>query len=103
MPGLSFAIDALYAAGWWPVQGHGCVQAPDGRWFPEQDEVMRCFAEAGITPTLRQHGTGRVHELTWDSPRTGRQRVLAGSPEEATIYGFACLCRHLPADSFMPA
>ncbi len=91
MPDLDFALDGLYACGWWPKDGDQCLQHTDGRWYPGESMILDSFAELFAVPDIRKSPSSIAVEVVWRSPRRGRQSVLGRSREEALILAFTSL------------
>ncbi len=91
MPDLGFALDGLYACGWWPGDGDRCLQYTDGRWYPDESMVLESFAELDTFADIRKPTSSIAVEVVWRSPRRGRQSVLGRSREEALILAFTNL------------
>ncbi|MBL4697530.1 MAG: hypothetical protein JKX70_01720 [Phycisphaerales bacterium] len=91
MSDLGFALDGLYASGWWPNDGDRCLQSSDGRWYPSEALMLEFFAQSIIRPTIRQSSVSSAVEVVWSSPKRGRQSVHGRSREEALILAFTSL------------
>lgn len=93
MSDLGFAIDGLYAAGWFPASDDSCLQYEDGRWYPDESMILQCFAESIACPKIRTVVDSRAVEVTWYSPTSGRQSVHGRSRTEALIVAYTSLFR----------
>ena len=91
MPDLRFALDGLYACGWWPSDGDRCLQHADTRWYPDESMILEYFAESIIHPQIRQSLSSSAVEVFWDSPTRGRCSVHGRTREEAMILAFITL------------
>lgn len=86
-----FALDGLYAAGWWPSQGDRCTLRDDGRWGPDETLILDAFSASGITLVIRRSLTHRVHQVCWRTPRGGQETVMAKSRQAALTLAFVRL------------
>lgn len=97
MSDLGFALDDLYACGWWPSDGDRCLQHEDGRWYPDESVILAAFSESIIRPQFRQSSASASVEVVWSSPTRGRQVVRGRSQDEALILAFTSLYRETHA------
>lgn len=79
MSELDFALDGLYAAGWWPSEGDHCLQAADNRWYPSQSMVLAYFRQSGIDLRQAACSPGRP------SRSAGRCPVMDGRPSRPNL------------------
>jgi len=93
MPDLAFALDDLYAAGWWPMPGDDCLKTPSGRWYPTPDLVRSRFRERGIELTELNDHSQSVHKLIWNCPESGMTAMIARDPQVIAILAFTWLFR----------
>ncbi len=91
MPDLGFALDGLYACGWWPTDDDRCRRYTDGRWYPDEPMILESFAELETFPDIRESTFSGAVEVVWRSSRRGRQSILGRSREEALILAFTSL------------
>lgn len=90
---LPFAIDDLYSAGWWPGDADACLQAPDGRWFPDPDHAPAAFRRANAHLSMTPLTPGNAWRAAWTAP-TGRcGTVTADDRAAASTLAFAALLR----------
>lgn len=97
MSELDFVIDGLYACGWWPGQGDGCVRHGDGRWYPSEAMVLQSFAAGAISVRVRGSLVSDAVEVVWDSRAGGHQVTRGRSRDEALILAFTSLQHDLQA------
>lgn|GEM_PF-2999246 len=94
---LDFALDGLYACGWWPGGGDGCDRAEDGRWYPSEAMVLQSFAAESIGVRVRESLVSDAVEVVWDSRAGGHQVTHGRSRAEALILAFTSLQHDLHA------
>ena len=88
MSDLEFALDGLYACGWWPSDDDRCLQSGDGRWYPEESLILEAFASSVIKPQINESSSSEAVEVLWSSFKGGRQSVHGRSRSEAMILAF---------------
>jgi len=93
MSDLGFAIDDLYASGWWPASSDRCIQFDDGRWYPDESLICQYFAQSIARPKIKPAVSSQTVEVHWYSPASGQQSVLGRSRTEAMILAFTSLYR----------
>lgn len=93
MPDLIFALDELYASGWWPADSDQCVQSQDGRWYPNESMIISTFAMLILSPRIVTSPRSGAVEVVWSSTRHGQHRIHGRSREEAMILAFTTLNR----------
>lgn len=98
MSELDFALDGLYAAGWWPTQSDPCLQSPDQRWYPCPDMIRDHFAGAGIDLVERTRINDRHVTLSWVIPGHGREAVTAQTHDSAYLLAFTHLYKQSKRD-----
>lgn len=91
MQDLMFALDGLYASGWWPADGDHCLQSQDGRWYPNESMIMSSFAMLILSPRIVTSSRSGAVEIIWTSSRFGQHRIHGRSREEALIIAFTTL------------
>ncbi|MCA9304861.1 MAG: hypothetical protein KC996_12140 [Phycisphaerales bacterium] len=96
MPDLGYALDALYSAGWWPGETQRCVQAPDGRWMPEHEEILGAFGEAGYQIRLRVSEDFTHSRIEWTRWGGVRGSAIGRGRTEALLIAYAELLRASP-------
>ena len=89
MSELDFALDGLYAAGWWPSESDACLQSQDNRWYPTQGMIRANFAASGIDLDCRKARDGRPVSISWEMPGHGRETITAKSEESALLLAYA--------------
>ncbi len=89
--GLGFAIDGLYACGWWPNNEDQCLQDTDGRWYPGESMIIESFAQSACHPKVRKMDQSHAVEVIWHSPKRGNQSVLGRSKHEALLLAFTSM------------
>jgi hypothetical protein len=99
MLNLGFALDGLYASGWWPANGDRCLQSSDGRWYPGESMILESFASSIARPQIRQAQSSSAVEVIWNSPKRGRQSVHGRSRQEALILAFTNLYLEMHAQA----
>ena len=88
MTDLGFAIDGLYASGWWPAESDRCALSQDGRWYPEELLILEQLNAAYIDLMLTESTISSAVEVEWVSPHRGRQSVHGRSKGEALILAY---------------
>ncbi len=88
MDGLDFAIDGLYAAGWWPEDSDQCIQAHDGRWYPSESTVQAYFVHAFVQLTIKDSASLASVLASWKSFCRAPQSVRGRSRQEAMFLAF---------------
>jgi len=91
MSDLGFALDGLYACGWWPSESDQCLQHSDGRWYPKESLIESTFAQSSIHLQIHQSPSSSVVEVVWISNSSGRQVVRGRSRDEAFLLAFTSL------------
>jgi hypothetical protein len=87
-PGLAFAIDALYAAGWTPLDTAGCARTTTGRLFPTLPRIGDELAARNQSLTLRR--APHCWRARWrDASGTDLGSVVGTTPEEAAVFALA--------------
>ncbi len=99
MSDLRFALDDLYASGWWPSDGDRCLQYEDGRWYPDESVILAFFGKSIIHPQFHQSSASASVEVVWSTATRGRQAVRGRSREEALILVFTNLYRETHAQT----
>lgn len=97
MSDLGFALDGLYACGWWPSDGDRCLQNADGRWYPDETMILQFFAQSLIHPQICQSPASGAVEVLWSSFYGGRQSVHGRFRMEALILAYTDLYRQTHA------
>ena|ERR1051325_2602022 len=97
--GLDFAIDALYETGWTAEDAQACRHHSDGRKYPTQELVGRCFEEHGYKLTIRHIQLFDCYRAEWrDGQGQAGGAVVGQTAEEAAVYAMSQLRRqHLAA------
>ena len=93
MSELDFALDGLYAAGWWPSESDPCLRSQDDRWYPSLDLIRANFAKSGIELHSRTAPAGHPFSVTWEIPGHGQETVTARTEESALLLAFTELYR----------
>jgi hypothetical protein len=91
MSELDFALDGLYAAGWWPSEGDQCLKSSDHRWYLTPDAVRDAFSHEGIDLLDRSNGSHRHITLTWEIPGHGSETVTAQTESAACLMAYTHL------------
>jgi len=91
MSELDFALDGLYAAGWWPTQSDTCLRSQDQRWYLSPDAVRDEFGRAGVDLIDRTSSHDRHITLTWRIPGHGWESVTAQTDSAAYILAYTHL------------
>jgi hypothetical protein len=96
MSELDFALDGLYAAGWWPSKSDRCLQSQDQRWYPTPQAIHQAFTRAGIDLKTHTTGIGRTISISWAMQGHGSETVIARTEEAALLLAFTHLfqCEH---------
>lgn len=88
MAELDFALDGLYAAGWWPEDGDDCRQSPDHRWYPSPETILNAFSRQSIDLVISMPLCGHPVTVRWHSVQGGLQTVTARTQTEALILAY---------------
>ena len=91
MSELDFALDGLYAAGWWPGESDQCLQSADQRWYPSPEMVRASFCRSGIEIREQSNATDLHVSLTWEIPGHGWEAVTARSEAVALLLAYTHL------------
>jgi hypothetical protein len=91
MSELDFALDGLYAAGWWPSESDQCLQSTDQRWYPTPDTIRNAFTHQGIELVDRSNGRNRLITLSWEIPGHGSETVTAQTEPAACLLAYTHL------------
>ena len=97
--GLDFAIDGLYAAGWWPDDSDQCIQAHDGRWYPSESTVQTYFAHAFVRLIIKDSVSLASVQASWKSFCRAPQSVRGRSRQEAVLLAFGMFYAEFDAQS----
>ena len=89
MTDLAFAIDGLYAAGWWPSDSDDCRLSNDSRWYPSLDSILDTFAGNGIDLIISMPLSGHPVTVGWHTAKSGPQTVTAQTQTEALLLAFS--------------
>ncbi|MFG0245811.1 MAG: hypothetical protein ACF8MF_07165 [Phycisphaerales bacterium JB052] len=89
MHDLGFALDGLYAAGWWPSDSDDCQLSDDSRWYPSHKAILDAFAQQGIDLMITMPLSGHPVTVRWATPESGVQTVTARTQTEALLLAFA--------------
>lgn len=89
MPDMAFALDSLYAAGWWPGAGDDCRRAPDDRWYPSVESIRQTIAESGTKIEIVSSHDSHPITVRMRTPRRGVCTITARSLEIAMIMAFS--------------
>ncbi len=93
---LTFAVDALYAAGWSDLDSSGCAHAEDGRAYPSAERVKREFAQAGCVLTIRHVQLFDCYRAEWsDAAGVASGAVVGASEAEVAVHALAQLRRQV--------
>ena len=98
MPNMAFALDALYAAGWWPRDGDDCLKGSDGRWHPSPDSILSSFAHQRVDLEISMPLCGHPVTVRWHTPSAGSQTVTARTQTTALLLAFSCAFKADSAD-----
>jgi hypothetical protein len=95
--GLNFAIDALYATGWTPLDPARCKRGHDSRSYPDEQGIRDIFAEHGCTLTLRHVQLFDCYRAEWreHNGSTIAGAVVGQTAEEAAVYALSQLRRQV--------
>ena len=88
-----FAIDELYAAGWWPGDSDTCERGPSGRWFPDEAATRHAFAARGWTVRYRQCRTASSVRAEWHAPDGTHGAAITHDATAARIMAYTALIR----------
>ena len=91
MSELDFALDGLYAAGWWPSQGDICLQTTDHRWYLSPDAIRVLFEKHNAELNERSDIAGKHLTLSWYIPGHGWESVTARSQSAAYLFAYTHL------------
>lgn len=92
MSEIEFALDGLYAAGWWPRESDPCVQAAcDQRWYPTIDFIRATLESMGIQIRIERPVEGHPVSIAWSSTRYGCERITARSEDAAWLMVYSHL------------
>lgn len=89
-----FAIDELYAAGWWPGDADTCERGPDGRWYPDDAATRHAFAAHGWTVRYHTGRAARSVRAEWVAPDGSHGAAIAHDARTARIMAYTALIRH---------
>ncbi|MAO21711.1 MAG: hypothetical protein CMJ25_13255 [Phycisphaerae bacterium] len=89
MHDLGFALDGLYAAGWWPSDSDDCRLSEDSRWYPSHNAILSEFTRRGIDLVITMPLSGHPVTVRWSTPQSGAQTVTARTQTEALLLAFA--------------
>ena len=105
MSELDFALDGLYAAGWWPSESDRCHKSQDQRWYPTPETMRQAFARSGIDLDTQCTGKGRPISISWEMHGHGCEKVTARTEETALLLAFTHLfqCEHRGESSTLSA
>ncbi|HBS29442.1 MAG TPA: hypothetical protein DEB06_08335 [Phycisphaerales bacterium] len=94
---ITFAVDALYSAGWSTLDSTGCEVSPDGRVYPGPGRVRHELDALGLGLTI-----GKVEEFdcvraewTRSGSSTPEGAVVGQTEAEAAVYALAQARRSL--------
>lgn len=90
---LPFAIDDLYSAGWWPGDADTCLQAPDGRWFPDPDHAQAAFLRVNAKLSMTPLPPGTAWRAAWTASAGRCGTVTADDRAAASVLAYAALIR----------
>ncbi|GJQ28135.1 MAG: hypothetical protein HBSAPP03_00190 [Phycisphaerae bacterium] len=98
--GLDFAVDALYQTGWTMHEPKALPRDPFGRPYPTREEVVRTFAEHGLSLNVRHVQLFDCYRAEWtDAAGNARGAVVGQSADEAAVYALSQVRRQLaPAE-----
>lgn len=88
MTNLAFALDGLYAAGWWPSSGDDCQLSEDQRWYPSPSSVLEFFTRRGTDLEISLRLDVHQAAIRWHTPESGPQSITAATQTEALILAF---------------
>ncbi|MCA9274696.1 MAG: hypothetical protein KDA29_01585 [Phycisphaerales bacterium] len=92
MSEIEFALDGLYAAGWWPLEGDPCLQAEcDRRWYPTIDSIQASLDAIGIHVRIERPAEGHPISILWSSVKYGCERITARSEDAAWLMVYSHL------------
>jgi hypothetical protein len=97
---LSFAIDALHAAGWSALDTSGCGFDDSGRAYPSIARVRNEFSRAGFDLDIRRVDQFNCYQATWREAGAADAAgsVVSLTEIEAAVFALAHLRRAaLPA------
>ncbi|RMH26689.1 MAG: hypothetical protein D6692_08815 [Planctomycetota bacterium] len=90
---LPFAIDDLYSAGWWPGDADICLQASDGRWYPDPDHALAAFLRLNAKLTMTPLTPGNAWRAVWTASTGVSGTVTADDRAAASVLAYAALLR----------
>ena len=88
---LSFAIDGLYATGWWPADGDCCLLSTDGRWYPSESMIRGYFTQSLVPCKITDSSESASVEAQWKSLNRASQSVRGRTRQETLILAFTKL------------
>ncbi|MCC5824342.1 MAG: hypothetical protein LAT64_13730 [Phycisphaerales bacterium] len=88
-----FAIDELYAAGWWPGDADTCQRGPDGRWFPDEAATRTAFAAHGWKVRYEPGRCSCAVRAVWRAPDGSHGAAIAADAVAARIMAYTALIR----------
>ncbi len=88
MTEMAFALDGLYAAGWWPSVGDDCRRSADDRWIPSASTIYNAFAAAQIELRIVTPVSGHPITIRWNTPGRGPCTITARDPDVALIMAY---------------
>ena len=88
MDELDFAIDGLYAIGWWPADGDCCLRAEDGRWYPSEAIIRGYFAQSLVQLNITDSSSSASVQARWKSLNRASQSVRGRSRQETLLLAF---------------
>lgn len=91
MSELDFALDGLYAAGWWPTQNDHCLQSPDQRWYPAPDAIRTEFTKQGADLIKRSEQSENHCTLAWHVSGHAWESVTTQTESAAYILAYTHL------------
>lgn len=89
MTDMTFALDGLYAAGWWPSDGDDCRLSDDHRWYPSPETILDAFARNGTDLYISMPLIGHPVTVRWQTRQSGSQTVTAQTQTEALLLAFS--------------
>lgn len=91
MDELEFAIDGLYASGWWPSDEDCCLQARDGRWFPSESMIQAEFTKEFVNLTISNSAESASVVASWKSLSRAPRSVRGRSRQETLVLAYTLL------------
>jgi hypothetical protein len=99
MSEIAFALDGLYAAGWWPSESDPCLQSDDDqRWYPTPSSIRAQLSRCGIDTEVSTPPEGHPTSISWSCPRYGSERVTARTETAAWLLAYTHLYPLLTGD-----